>query len=207
MDQVIQVPLESLGQAVEEVVRQAVENTIVLLPGFIEDVIKPKVASFCPSAQEEGELLSKDSSGVGSTEWGRFIRRGADQLPIQNAIMAEFPWKSPEGWYFGDATRINSKTKFSWERHSRGKDGRFIAEMIDEPTSPFDYGYAQALELGGSWSVVPRAGRKALYPEKGVMKAQMTKTLEPHLMFLKTVQDGGVQAELCARIKRSFTNA
>jgi hypothetical protein len=91
MNQVIQVPIEDLGSGIEELMRHAMENTLSLLPSFIDEVVKPKVASLCPSAQEEAELISKDSSGVGSTEWGRFIRQGADQLPIQSAIMAESP--------------------------------------------------------------------------------------------------------------------
>jgi hypothetical protein len=207
MNQTIQVPLEDLGQGIEELMRQAVENTLALLPAFIEDVVKPKVVSLCPSAQEEASLISKDASGVGSTEWGRFIRSGPNQLPIRDAIMAETPYKSAEGWFFGDAIRINANTLFSWERHSRGKDGRFVSEMIDQPSAPFDFGYAQALENGGSWTVTPRSGRKFLYPDRGVMKQEMTKTLEPWLMWQKTVQDWGVQSELVARIKRSFEHA
>ena len=205
MDHVIQ--LEDLGQAMEDVLKQAVQNTMELLPAFIEDVVKPKVVSFCPSAEEEGNLISKDTAGIGSTEFGRFLRNGANQLPIQTAIMAESPYKSGEGWCFGDSTRINSKTAFSWMRHSRGKDGRWVAELISEPSAPFDFGYSQALEMGGTWSVVPRPGRKYLYPERGVRKTQMTKTLEPRQMFFRSVSDFSVQAELIARIKRSFTNA
>lgn len=181
-----------------------VEKTIEILPEFVEETVKPKIVSFCPGAEEEAEMLSKDSSGVGSTEWGRFIRRGADQLPIREAIMAEMPERNSHGCFFGNAARINSITKFSWERHYRGKDGRFIAELIDEPTSPFDYGYSQALESGGTWTVVPRPGRKRLYPEKGVLKTQMVKTLQARQMFLQSVTAGDVQADLIARIRRNF---
>lgn len=204
MDQVIH---DDLGQGIDELMRRAVENTMALLPAFIEDIVKPKVIFNCPSAQEEAELISKDSSGVGSTDWGRFIRSGPDQLNIREAIMSESPERTANGWGIGVPGRINDKTLFSWERHSRGKDGRWVSEMIDKPSHPFDYGYSQALEVGGTWTVFPRAGRKALYPERGVMKTVMTKTMQPWLMWQKTAQDWAVQSELIARIKRSFTNA
>ncbi|MCX5642441.1 MAG: hypothetical protein NTY10_04335 [Candidatus Omnitrophica bacterium] len=204
METTIRVELDQLPGGIDTVLSQIVEKTLEILPGFIEETVKPKVVSFCPTPEEEAEMLSKDSSGVGSTEWGRFIRNGADQLPIREAIMAETPHRNPHGCYFGDAARINSITKFSWERHFRGKDGRFVAELIGEPTSPFDYGYSQALENGGSWTVVPRVGRKHLYPEKGVLKTQMVKTLQARQMFLRTVTDSGFQSELISRIKRSL---
>lgn len=204
MEQTIRVELNQLPSALESVINQIIEGANEELPMFIEETFKPVVLSLCPTPDEEAIMLSKDTSGVGTTEWGRFIRQGADQLPISEAIMTERAQKTARGWSFGNTVRINSITKFSWERHTRGKDGRFIAELIGEPSSPFDYGYVQAMENGGTWTVVPRTGRKALYPERGVMKTSMTKTLPARQMFLRSVIDGNVQADLIARLKRRF---
>jgi len=186
--------LPEILNIIEENIAKIIPRTVEIVASHIEIAVKPEIIARCPSAQEEAIALSKDTSGIGVPDDGRFMRAkdGGEGIPVKEAVQLEKPIIGANFVGFGSASGLNAKTVFSW--YNRTYD-----EM--RTTTPFYGQYIQALEWGGlSWTVKPRSGTKALHPEEGVFRASMTKQLYPHLMFTKGSSNTAVIAELKKRI-------
>jgi hypothetical protein len=174
--------------------------------------LKPAVVAVTPSPEDEARMLSRGFGGsgirgvqqsvgfFGTPDGGRFIREGSmvslraaiEREPVEAVLKGDVVTAG-----FGSPARINPITGFSWGTRRRGVQG---------PTLPFNGAYVQAMENGGLvWTVVPRAGTKALEPEPGRIAFRMLKTVGPQRMFRGTLFMR--QSQIASRVGASLRAA
>jgi hypothetical protein len=189
---------QELIAIMRECEQKLVPLTIAMLPEYIETAVKPEVISRCPDEEEEAWLISTDTQGIGTTEGGRFMRDGSARLGMSSrqAVAMEKPMVSGQTVSFGDLRTLNKRTVFSWYNWTF-KEVRTAEQWI----------FMETLEWGGTWTVVPGAGVKALNPEDGVFRSRMSKSIQPHLMFTKGSSSSPVISDLIERIKGVVNNA
>ena len=188
---------EQLVEYIQKDLERIKAETLSMLPSFIDKVVKPNVINFTPTPDEEINILVKDESGVGTTTGGRFTKRGVGGAYTRKAINMERAITNKDEVVFANKSKLRELSKFGWRRHQY-INGRWVATDLLE-THPFDFNYIMALEVGGSWTVVPRQDRKnpTLYPENGIFKKSMIKRVKtPYRMFDKGTNNGVVISNL-----------
>lgn len=188
---------EELIEIMNEQAQQLIPLTVAMMPDYIEQVVKPEVKLRCPSEEEEAWLISMDTQGVGTPEGGRFLRDGTESKGMSaiQAVDLEKPQVFGNIITFGNKKDLNNRTVFSWY-NSTYEEIRTAATWI----------YMETLEWGGTWTVRPQSGTKALYPEEGIFRSQMTKSIDPHLMFTQGSHGTRSVEQLLARIREVVKN-
>jgi hypothetical protein len=175
----------------KECEQKLVPMTVAMLPEYIETTVKPEVISRCPSEEEEEWLISTDTQGIGTTEGRRFLRDGSARLGMSSrqAVAMEKPIVSGKIVSFGELNALNKRTVFSWYN-----------KTFEKVKTAEAWIFMETLEWGGTWTVVPSAGVKALNPEDGVVRSRMLKSIQPHLMFTRGSESSSAISDLIARI-------
>ncbi|MFA6006080.1 MAG: hypothetical protein WC775_06405 [Patescibacteria group bacterium] len=188
---------EELIAIMNEQVQKLVPLTVAMMPEYIEGVVKPEVKMRCPSEAEEAWLISMDTQGVGTPEGGRFLRDGSESqgMSAVQAVELEKPQVIGNMVTFGNIQNLNRRTVFSWYNR-KFEEIRTAATWI----------YMEILEWGGTWTVRPQAGTKALHPEDGVFRSQMSKSIDPHLMFTQGAHGTRSVEQLLTKIREVVTN-
>lgn len=191
---------EQLTEFIQKDLQRIKAETLNMLPSFIDGVVRPNIINFAPTPQEEEDILVKDEQGIGTTAGDRFSKRAVGGAYTRKAISMEKASINNEMAVFGNKSKLRELSKFGWRRHEY-IGGKWIPTELLE-TYPFDFNYLLALEVGGSWKVVPRSGRKALHPEPSVFRSSMTKRVKtPYRMFDKGTNNGVVKTNLYKKIK------
>jgi len=186
--------------------RSTLEHSKKLLGEGSEKIVKVNASQRAPSNFEEAKILSVgtitkpfvDSFGRsrgegtrGSWDPRRFMKIG-NQKFLREAILGELVKVKREMDQIyvrlGDPRLYNpglSTTQsigFSWR-------GAGLIRSTDDAEAGGIWRYLlESWEYGGSYSVVPRTGR-ALEPERGVLAAEMSKTIPQFGMFSKAGRD------------------
>jgi hypothetical protein len=189
---------EELIAIINEQVQKLVPLTVAMMPEYIESVVKPEVKMRCPSEEEERWLISTDTEGIGTPEGGRFLRDGSESqgMPVIQAVELEKPQVFGNTVLFGSKRDLNRRTVFSWYNR-KFEEIRTAAAWI----------YMEILEWGGTWTVRPQSGTPLLYPEDGVAMKQMSKSIDPHLMFTQGAHGTRSVEQLLTKIREVVKNA
>ncbi len=135
---------------------------------------------------------------VGSDADGRFIKRGANEKFIVEALH-EQKWKRTSisvlktmvkiKMKWGSWRMMANRTQFSYFR--RMNRGGKSANWIKKTTKPFNEDWPRTAEKGGTWTVVPRDDRAGAFqpplnPQEGVYARRMLKMVKPFRYAEKT---------------------
>ncbi|MDD5486517.1 MAG: hypothetical protein PHW65_03070 [Dehalococcoidales bacterium] len=187
---------DNLGSEINRILTKIKNDVMASMPAVIEGALKPEIVANSPSSDEEREMLSRDVSGIGTYEGGRFLRQedGGVGMPVWQAVAQERPIANGDVVSFLNKEQLRNKTVFAWRRAN--------GEMLS--ISPDEWFFVNALEYGGArYTVTPRSDRKFLYPQDGMFKQYMVKAIPPKRMFWNSVNSDRFFNAIFDTVKRA----
>ena len=190
---------------------------------YINTTFKNKYIKFCPTKQEERNLISKGGHDWATSEGSRFLKQRGF-VYFRDAIRREEPKISPldngRSIKWGNINHINDISGFGWR--TRWKGQRRLSEWRDTKGSGYvKWNMYRMWEDGAEFDVAPRGdsykyrtskgvektGRvHKLHPAPGIFVNKMKKSIPRFRMTYNAVRQPALEKKLASIVKQVVRN-